>query len=154
MEWNRMAIDDPVEIVMRQAHQEAERDSSLAIRLTKLGISGITAAAFAQMPFISQIFTTLLSSGATRFEERLLRGCSELHIQQKRIEDKIPNMSYYRSEKFGSLLTLILERLHGTRHKEKLRMFGDALANSGSSDLNEDDAEQYIRTLRDLAWRI
>jgi hypothetical protein len=29
-------------------------------------------------------------------------------------------------------------------------MFGDALANSGSSDFREDDREQYIRTLRDL----
>jgi hypothetical protein len=54
------------------------------------------------------------------------------------------------SEEFGVLFTLILERLHATRDEEKLKIFGDALANSGSKDFQADDKEQYIRTLRDL----
>jgi hypothetical protein len=144
-----MAIDDPVEIAIRQAQEESEASSSLAVRLTKLGISGVAAASFSQMPFIAQVLTSLLDSSATRFEERLLKVCAELHLQQKRIEDKIPDMNYYTSEPFGALFTLILERLHATRHEEKLRMFGDSLANSGSSDFQADDTEQYIRTLRD-----
>jgi hypothetical protein len=46
---------------------------------------------------------------------------------------------------------LILERLHSAHQEEKLKTFGEALANSGSKDFVTDDKEQYIRTLRDMS---
>jgi hypothetical protein len=48
-------------------------------------------------------------------------------------------------------LGLVIEKLHTTHDEEKLRMFGDALANSGSSEFQQDEKEDYIRTLRDLS---
>src|SRR5271155_503477 len=125
-----MAIDDPVGIVIQQAK---EAESYLPDRLARLGLSAAVAAAFAHMPFVAQILTSLLSNSPARFEERFLQVATELHAQQKRIEDRISDMNYYESEEFHSLLTLILERLHATHQKEKLKMLGDALANSGSS---------------------
>jgi len=146
-----MAIDDPVGVVIQQAREDKEAESYLPDRLARLGLSAGAAAAFAHMPFIAQILTSLLSNSPARFEERFLQVATELHAQQKRIEDRIPDMTYYESEEFHALLTLILERLHATHQKEKLKMFGDALANSGSSDFQVDDIEQYVRTLRDLS---
>ncbi|WP_263358640.1 hypothetical protein [Acidicapsa ligni] len=146
-----MAIDDPVGTVIQQAKEDKEAESYLPDRLARLGLSAAVAAAFAHMPFVAQILTSLLSNSPARFEEHFLQVATELHAQQKRIEDRISDMNYYESEEFHSLLTLILERLHATHQKEKLKMFGDALANSGSSDFKGDDTEQYIRTLRDLS---
>jgi len=146
-----MAIDDPVGITIRQAREESEAESYLPARLTKLGMSAIAATTLAQWPLVSHIVTTLLTSSSNRFHERFLRVAKELDAQHKRIEDKISDKSYYESEEFQTLLILILERLNSTHQEEKLRMFGDALANSGSSDFHDEDTEQYIRTLRDLS---
>ena len=128
-----MAIDDPVGIEIRQANAEIEAESDVPIRLTKLGLSGALAAAMASMPFVSQVLISLLNSSSSRFEKRFLRVAEALNDQQKRIEDKIPDLNYYESDEFQTLLGLVIERLHTTRDDEKLKMFGNALANSGSS---------------------
>lgn len=65
-------------------------------------------------------------------------------------EEKI-DREFFKSEEFQTILFLILERLHTTGNAEKLRMFGSALANSGSSSLKGDDKELMVRALRDLA---
>jgi hypothetical protein len=65
-------------------------------------------------------------------------------------KDKV-NQAFFNSEEFQSLLYLLLERLHATHHKEKLKTFGRALGNSANTDFQENDKEQYIRTLRDLS---
>ena len=83
-------------------------------------------------PFIVQTLTSLLTNASTRLERRLVVVAEELNAQQKRIENRIPDMRYYESEEFHSLLGLLMERLNTTHDDTKLRMFGDALANSGS----------------------
>ncbi len=148
-----MAIDDPVGIVIRQADEEIEAKSYLPARLIELGLSAGTAAALAKWPFITQIIWTLLTNSSVRFEKRFLLVAKALNDQQKRIEDKIPNRGYYESEEFQTLMGLLLERLHTTQDNEKLNMFGKALANSGSSDFQEDDREEFIRILRDLSLK-
>jgi hypothetical protein len=148
-----MAIDDPVEIALRQTREEIEAESYLPARLAKLGLSAALASQLARWPFIVQILTSLLSNASTRLERRLLVVAEELNAQQKRIEDKIPDMRYYESEEFHSLLSLVMERLNTTHDEEKLRIFGDALANSGSAVFVNDDREEYIRTLRELSLK-
>jgi hypothetical protein len=123
----------------------------LPSQLVKLGFSAYLAAALQTYPFIVQIFTSLLTSNSSRVQERLLRVVEELAAQQERIESSIPDKRYYESEDFYSLLGLVIERLQTTHDKEKLRMFGDALANSGSSEFQVDDKDNYIRILRDLS---
>jgi hypothetical protein len=146
-----MAIDDPVEITLHQVNEELSEDSYLPMRLVKLGFSATIAGTLATMPAIVRILTSLLTNASGRFERRFLRVAEELNAQQKRIEQKIPDKSYYESEEFQTLIGLVIERLHTTHDANKLRMFGDALANCGSGEFQSDDKEEYIRTLRDLS---
>lgn len=147
-----MAIDDPVEIVLQQAREDVDAGSALPTRLVRLGMSATAAAAaLANFPFVSQIMTTLLAFSSVRFEKRFLRVAEELEAQQKRIEEAIPDKSYYESEEFQTLIALVLERLHTTHDSEKLKMFGDALANAGTAEFKTDDKEMFIRVLRDLS---
>lgn len=146
-----MSIDDPVEIALQQVREEIEADSYLPARLAKLGFSAAVASQLAQWPFIVQTLTSLLTNASTRLERRLVVVAEELNAQQKRIENRIPDMRYYESEEFHSLLGLLMERLNTTHDDTKLRMFGDALANSGSEGFAADDKEDYVRTLRELS---
>ena len=146
-----MAIDDLVGIVIRQANDEVESESYLPAKLAKLGLSGSLAVALVKLPFVSQVLISLLSNSTGRFERRFIQVAEALNDQQKRIEDKIPDQSYYESEEFQTLLGLVIERLHTTRDEEKLKMFGNALANSGNSDFKADHREDFIRILRDLS---
>jgi hypothetical protein len=146
-----VAIDDEVEIVIRDAEEGVRVDTYLPTQLVKLGLSAVMASALAPMPFVVNILTNLFARIPARFEKRFLRVAEELNAQQKRIEDRIPDKKYYESEEFQSLLILILEKIHTTTDDEKLRSFGSALANSGSSEFQQEDKEGHIRTLRDLS---
>jgi hypothetical protein len=146
-----MAIDDPVDILIRRAQEESEAEAYLPVLVTRLGMSAVAAATLSQWPFVSNIITTLLRTNIGRMEDRFFKVAEELNAQVQRIEDKIPDKGYYEFDEFRTLFTLVLERLHSTHQEEKLKMFGDALANTGSRDFHEDDREQYIRTLRDLS---
>ena len=65
-------------------------------------------------------------------------------------EDKI-DKEYFHSEEFQTLLYLLLERLHTTHDKKKLRLFGIALGNSGLIEFKTADKEHFVRVLRDLS---
>jgi hypothetical protein len=146
-----MAIDDPVEIAIRQADEAITDESYLPKRLVMCGLSAALAAELAAMPAVSGIVLSLFKFGSVRFERRLLVVAEELNAQQKRIEASIPDRKYYESEEFQSLIGLVIEKLNTTHDEEKLRMFGDALANAGSSGYQPDEKEDYIRILRDLS---
>jgi hypothetical protein len=146
-----MAIDDRVGIELKYAREEIEEQKYLPNVAARLGLSAAAASVLANLPFFSQIVTALVAGGATRFEERFLKLAEALEQQQRRIVEKIPDADYYSSSEFQSLLILILERLHSTHQEEKLRTFGEALANSGSEDFVAEDKEQYVRTLRDMS---
>jgi hypothetical protein len=146
-----MPIDDPSGVLIQQVRDEVSDASNLPSRLIGLGVSSAIAAALAKYPFVSQMLISLLANSTTRFEERFLAVAEQLDAQQKRIEKKIPDERYYSSEEFQTLIGLIIERLHTTHDREKLRMFGRALANSGNEEFQAEDREQLIRVLRDLS---
>lgn len=151
-EWtDKMPIDDALDIEVRQLRELVDDGSYLPVLATKLGLSAAAAASLSALPFVSQILTSLLTASPRRFEQRFVSVMEALAKQQKRIEEKIPNLSYYQSEEFHALSTLILEKLHSTHQQEKLKAFGEALANSGTGEFVADDKEPYIRTLRDLS---
>jgi hypothetical protein len=146
-----MAIDDPVGIVIQQTEQESDADNSLSRRLVRLGLSAWAAVALANYRVASNIVTTLLTESPRRFEERIIRLVKAFEERLKQLEGTIPDKAYYESEEFQGLFTLLAERLHTTYQHEKLKMFGDALGNSGSSDFQTDPREDFIRMLRDLS---
>jgi hypothetical protein len=86
-----------------------------------------------------------------RVGERLNVVLDAMKQQLESISKEKVNKVFFGSEEFQSLLYLLLERLHATHNQEKLKTFGRALGNSASTDFQEDDKEQYIRTLRDLS---
>lgn len=145
-----MAIDDPVGIEIQQATEDSEARSHLPAVAARLALSGAAAIALAGYPFFSQIVANLLVTSPARFEKRFLRIAAALEEQQRNIASKIPDMRYYESEEFQTLFLLVLEKLHSTHQDEKLKTFGQALANSGTSDFVADPKEQYIRILQDL----
>jgi hypothetical protein len=144
-------IDDPVGITIRQTEEMIDEESYLPMRLAKLGLSAGFAELLWKWPAIVQIVTSFLTTNSDRLQRRFLIVAKELNEQQKRIEEKIPDKKYYESEEFHTLFSLVLERLNTAHDEEKLRMFGDALANSGSIQFASDDKEEYIRTLRELS---
>lgn len=146
-----MPIDDPVRIAISQAEDDLAAANYLPAQLVRMGCSAFLASKLAAMPAVAQLVTGLLSIRSTRFEKRLLCVAEELNAEQKRLENKIPDQTYYESEEFQTLLGLVLERIDTTHEQDKLRMFGDALANSGNAEFESDDKEQYVRILRDLS---
>lgn len=146
-----MSIADPVRVAIRQAREEAEQENYLPARATRFGLAGVAAAFLVNHPFASQVLTSFLTGSSSRFKERFLLVAEELEEQQKRIEARIPDKGYYESEEFQTLFALLIERLHTTHQEEKLKMFGNALANSGREDFQNDDKELYIRLIRDLS---
>lgn len=144
-------IDEPTKIAIQQAREELDDQAYLPNRLVKLGLSAVVAAQFANFPLFSQLFISFLTGSSKRLEERLLCIAEELEAQQERLEERIADKSYYESDEFYSLFGLILERLHTTHDSEKLKRFGDALANSASTTYSGDEKEAFIRILRDLS---
>lgn len=146
-----MDIDNPLKVELRQLREEIDESSYPPVLATTLGLSAVAAAALSAHPFVAQILTNLLTFSPKRFEQRFVSVMEALARQQQQIEENIPDQSYYQSEEFHALLTLILEKLHSTYQQEKLKTFGEALANSGTKEFIADDKEPFIRTLRDLS---
>jgi hypothetical protein len=86
-----------------------------------------------------------------RMQDRLNAVFDEMKNRLDQLGEEKIDQEFFRSEEFQTLLFLLLERLHTTQEKERLRVFGDALANSSSSDFRSDDKEQYVRVLRELS---
>jgi hypothetical protein len=149
--YSNMTIDDPVRTTIQQARNDLQERSGLVELVKRLGISSGAAAVLSGMPFVSQIVTSLIAGSSTRSEERFLAIAEALEEQQKRFERDIPYRSYYDSDEFAALFHLVLERLHSTHQKEKLKAFGRALGNCGRRTFEQDDREQFIRVLRDLS---
>ena len=124
-------------------YREAARPSiaEIALRTTVAGI-----------PYAGGPILEIMNGLAQRrVGERLNVVFAAMRQQLELISKEKVNQAFFDSEEFQSLLYLLLERLHATHHQEKLKTFGRALGNSASTDFQEDDKEQYIRTLRDLS---
>lgn len=146
-----MAIDDPIDIELSLAREDAEAENYLPDRLLRMVGSATIAAALAQMPLVAQPLISLISSRSKRFDERFIRVMEEMNEQLKKNAEKIQDRSYYHSEEFQTLIGLLVERLNTTHDSEKLKMFGRALANSGNPEFQGDPREDYIHILRDLS---
>jgi hypothetical protein len=85
-----------------------------------------------------------------RMQERLNGVFDEMKNRLDQLGEEKIDQEYFRSEEFQTLLFLLIEKLHTTHDKERLAMFGDALANSSSRSFQVDDKEQYIRVFREL----
>jgi hypothetical protein len=86
-----------------------------------------------------------------RVQERLNTVFAEMKGHLDTVDAEKVDRVFFDSEEFQTLLYLLIEKLHTTHEQAKLRMFGDALANSGNVEFKADDKETFIRALRDLS---
>jgi hypothetical protein len=106
----------------------------------------------AAIPYAGGAILELWNGAAQRrTQERLNAVLDEMRERLESTSEQKVNRAFFDSEEFQTLLYLVIERLHTTHNAEKLKMFGDALANSGSVDFISDDKEVFIRILRDLS---
>jgi hypothetical protein len=106
------------------------------------------------VPFIgSSIMEIFNGLAQRRAQERLNDMFDEVKKRLDSVGDEKIDREFFKSEEFQTLLFLLLERLHTTHDSEKLKMFGNALANSGNVDFKDDAREDYIRVLRDLSLK-
>lgn len=104
------------------------------------------------IPFAGSAILELANGLAQRrAQARLNTVFEQMKIRLEEIERGKIDEAYFHSEEFQSVLYLLLERLHSTHHAEKIRMFGNALANAGCTDFQEDPKEEFVRVLRDLS---
>ncbi len=146
-----MAIDDPTGISIRQSRQELDERDYLPNTLLQYGLSATAAAVFVNIPFLANIITSLLGGAHGRFERRLLTICEQLDADIKTLGGRILDLQYFKSEEFQTLFVLTMERIHSIHAEEKLRLCAAALANAGTSEFQEDEKEQFVRTLLDLS---
>jgi hypothetical protein len=111
-----------------------------------------TRGAISAIPYAGSAILEILNGLAQRrTQERLNTLFDAVKSRLDSLSEEKIDQEFFSSEEFQSLLFLLLEKLHTTHDKERLRMFGSALANSGRHEFKEDDKEQYIRVLRDLS---
>jgi hypothetical protein len=135
-------MPDELDVVIRQRKEVAETEMlNFALRT-----------AISLIPYAGGAINEITGGLAQRrVQERLSAVFDALKDRLHSLGEEKVDREYFHSEEFQSLLYLLLEKLHTTHDKEKLRMFGNALGNSGNIDFRADDKEQYARILRDLA---
>ena len=138
-----MSIDDPIEVHLE--HLKKDLDAGIESALTDATVASI----LSLIPGAGSAIQSLLDG---RARENIQRRWVELFVEMKKrieeIRDSIPDVAFYGSEEFQTLLALAQEQLWTTHDKEKLRMLAVALANSGTNEFRGDDKELMLRALR------
>jgi len=141
-----MSIDEPIEVHLE--HLKQELDAGI-----ESGLIGATVASILSLiPGAGAAIQSLLDG---RANDNVQRRWIALFVEmKKRIEEiraSIPDVNFYGSEEFQTLLVLAQEQLWTTHDKEKLRMLAVALANSGAKEFRDDDKELMLRALRAIS---
>jgi hypothetical protein len=141
-----MSIDDPIEVHLE--HLKKDLDAGI-----ESGMAGATVASILSLipgagPAIQSLFDG-------RARDNVQRRWIELFVEMKKrieeIRESIPDVAFYGSEEFQTLLALAQEQLWTTHDKEKLQMLAVALVNSGSTEFRDDNKELMLRALRAIS---
>jgi len=140
-----MAVDNELEIVVSQHAEESD------VRLLHIIRQSVARSGIGVVPVVGSSINNIFSGLAQRRAAERMN--SVFRAMKKRLdelgEEKI-NKSFFETEEFQTVLLLILENIHTTHDAEKLKVFGNALANAGAVDLKNADKENLARILRDL----
>jgi hypothetical protein len=134
----------PVELSIELTNYKNDSETAIQEIATRSVVSAIPYAGSAMI----ELFNGLAQR---RTQERLNGVFDQIKSRLDNLGEEKVDQGFFHSEEFQTLLFLLLEKLHTTHEKERLRMFGNALANSGRRDFQADDKEQYIRVLRELS---
>lgn len=138
-----MSIDDPIEVHLE--HLKQDLDAGIESSLTSATVAGI----LSLIPGVGSAIQSLLDGRAREnVDRRWVELFAELRKRIEKVRSSIPDVTFYGSEEFQTLLALAQEQLWTTHDKEKLRMLATALANSGTGEFRSDDKELMLRALR------
>lgn len=141
-----MSLTDPVDAQLELAKQEV--DNGLEDALRSATIAGV----LSLMPGVGSAIQSLLDGKARQnVDRRWLELFVEMRKRIEEIRSLIPDVAFYASEEFQTLLALAHEQLWTTHDKEKLHLLATALANSGIETFQKDDKDPLIRVLRTLS---
>jgi hypothetical protein len=137
----RRSLPDELSVLLTQYKDEAE--------VTAQEIAARTSISF--IPYAGSAINEIKNGLAQiRVQERLNNVFDAMKERLDDVEEDKVDHEYFHSEEFQTLLYLLLERLHTTHDKRKLRLFGIALGNAGLTEFKTADKEHFVRVLRDL----
>jgi hypothetical protein len=136
------SLSDEIDVLIAQNKETAETTIRDIVLRTSISL----------IPYVGSAINEIADGLAQlRVQERLNDVFDAMKERLDNVtEDKV-DKEYFHSEEFQTLLYLLLERLHTTHDKKKLRMFGIALGNSGLIEFKTADKESFARVLRDLS---
>lgn len=141
-----MSISNPLDVHLQ--HVNHALDEGIEDALATATAAGI----LSLIPGIGSAIQTLLDGRIRKnVERRWLEVFLEMRKSLEEMRALIPDVSFYGSEEFQTLLALAHEQMRTTHDREKLRMLASALANSGIEYFRDDDKELMVRTLRDIS---
>jgi len=138
-----MAIDDKLEKTLANLSADGALDQGEEAFF----------ALVAAIPLIGGPISSLLTGGAKR---RVIDRAAEVFRAVKErleaTEEAKIDRTFFETEEFQTLLTLVLEQLQTTHDKAKLQMLSAALANGGLKEFSADTRKElFLRILRDLS---
>ena len=141
-----MPIDEEQPQFALDLTNEAKR--TIQAKLMSSGVAGVLSI----IPGVGAAVTEMMTELAIqRTNERINEMFGHFANRIKEVgEDKV-NREWFRSEEFQTLLFEALRQLHVTHDREKVKMLGVGLANSGTSGFkSEDRKDLFIHFVRDL----
>jgi hypothetical protein len=145
-----MPIDDELEKSSVAAEIQEESEQTVQNILVKSGMAG----ALSLIPFgvgstINQMLTEL---AFRRTNERMKRMFDQMAGHIRELGQEKIDREWFRGEEFQSLLFEAIHQLHVTENEEKIRMLGNALANSGATEFKDESRKEiFLRLIRELA---
>ena len=110
-----MKLPDELDVVIRQHKEDAETEiPKIALRT-----------AISLIPYAGSAINEIVGGLAQRrAQERLKDMFAALKDRLDSLDEEKVDSEYFDSQEFQTVLYLLIERLHTTHDKEKLRMFG------------------------------
>jgi hypothetical protein len=144
-----MALDETLEKSEIAAQLEEEMERSVQSMLLRSGFT----AAISRIPLgVGDGINAMLAELAiSRIHQRMYEMFEEVASRIAELSQEQVSREWFRSEEFQTLLFEAINQLHVTHDREKIRMLGNALANSGTTRFSTDQRKEvFVQLIRDL----
>jgi hypothetical protein len=146
-----MAIDDELaksELRAKIAEQARRSTQEIIVNAQFAGV-------LALFPVVGNIILEAQNRLTTKWiYQRLEEMNKEWDERFRKAGEATINMEWFQSAEFQVLLSEAIHQLYTAQDREKIKMLGNALANSGISTFSQEDRKElFIRLVRDLTPR-
>jgi hypothetical protein len=144
-----MPIDDELEKSTLATEIRVESEKTIQDLLVKSGIAGsISLLPFGVGAAINEMLTQL---ALRRVHERMTAMLDEMGRRIRELGEQKIDRGWFCGEGFQSLMFEALHQLHVTDDRTRIRMLGNGLANSGSTEFTQETRKHlFMQLVRDL----